>query len=218
MDKTRGENSMNNKHNDEFIDQRPKEGPMKTYLKHAVKGVLVAGLMVLGLGALEKAQAAGNPDTMTISVTPQVTYAVTITSVNPNGYQFGTIALAGTTISTSAIVVKNSGTIWEYFSMAVSNTSPDAWTPGASGTAGNNQFGLIGELVTNQPAPGGFAAGDALVNAIPGTAATLYGQASTKTAVNATKNLWLELNMPTTLSVGSGGAQTMTLSVNGQGS
>jgi len=41
-------------------------------------------------------------------------------------------------------------------------------------------------------------------------------QASTKTAVNATQNLWLKLNMPTSLSVGTGGAQTMVLSVNGQ--
>ena len=190
---------------------------MKTYLKHMTKAVLAAGLMVLGLGVM-KAQAAGNPDTMTISVTPSVTYAVTITSVNPNGYQFGTVSLAATTISTWAIGVKNSGTIWEYFSMAVTNTAPDAWTPGASGTAGNNVFGLIAELSANQPAPAGFLTTDALLNAIPGTAATLYGQASTKTAVNASKNLWLLLNMPTSLSVGSGGAQTMTLSVNGQAS
>src|ERR1700680_2995494 len=81
-----------------------KEGPMKTYLKHMTKAVLAAGLMILGLGVM-KAQAAGNPDTMTISVTPSVTYAVTITSVNPNGYQFGQIALAATTISTWAIEI-----------------------------------------------------------------------------------------------------------------
>ena len=182
------------------------------------KKIGTAGLIVLGLGLVQKVQAAGNPDTMTISVTPSVTYAVTITSVNGSGYQFGTIALAATTVSTSAIVVKNTGTIWEYFSMAVTNTAPDAWTPGASGTAANNVFGMIAELSANQPLVASFAGGDALVNAISGTAATLYGQASTKTTVNGTKNLWLLLNMPTTLSVGTGAAQTMTLSVNGQSS
>jgi len=196
--------------------KRSKEDPMKTYLRH-IANVVAAGLIVLGLGMMQNAQAAGNPDTMTISVTPSVTYAVTISSPFLAGYQFGTVALAATTVSTVAIGVQNTGTIWEYFSMAVTNTAPDAWIPGASGTAGNNQFGLIGEIAATQPLVSGFAAGDALLNAIPGAAATLYGQASAKTPVSTTKNLWLKLNMPTTLSVGTGSAQTMTLSVNGQG-
>ena len=188
---------------------------MKT-MQQAASAALAAGLLVLGLGVVKEAIAA-NPDTMTISVTPSVTYAVTITSVNSSGYQYGTVALAASTISTAAIVVTNTGTIWEYFSMAISNTSPDAWTPASNGTAAANVFGLIGEFSATQPASGSFASGDALTTSIPGTAATLYGQSSTKTSVNGTKNLWLKLNMPTTLSVGSGGAQTMTLSVNGQG-
>src|SRR5690348_13982987 len=111
-----------------------------------LKVVLSAGLLVLGLGVVNKAQAA-NPDTMTISVTPSVTYAVSITSVTGgSGYQFGTVALAASTISTAAIVLTNTGTIHEYFSIAISNTNPDAWTPGASGAAGANQFGMIAYL------------------------------------------------------------------------
>jgi hypothetical protein len=180
-----------------------------------IKRLITASFLVLGFGLIHQAQAA-NPDTMTISVTPSVTYAVTITSVNASGYQFGTVALAASTISTAAIIVKNTGTIHEYFALGISNSSPDNWAPGASGTAGANTFGLIGEFAATQPADGSFASGDALVNAIPGAAATLYGQASTRTAVNGTKNLWLKLNMPTTLSVGTGAAQTMTLSINGQ--
>ena len=186
--------------------------------KKTVKSILIAGVLVMGLGLLSKVQAAGNPDTMTISVTPSVSYAVTITSVNPSGYQFGTVALAASTISTWAIGVRNTGTIWEYFSMAVGNSSPDAWTPGAAGTAANNVFGLIGEFNATQPADASFVGGDALTGSIPGAAAALYGQASTKTAVNGTKNLWLKLNMPTSLSVGTGGAQTMVVSINGQAS
>ena len=60
---------------------------------------------------------------------------------------------------------------------------------------------------------------DALVNPpVPGAAATLYGQASTKTAPSGTKNLWMKLEMPSGLNTGTTAAQTMTLTVNGQGS
>jgi len=188
-------------------------------MKHVVKAALASGLLVLGLGLVNKTYAAGgNPDTMTISVTPTVTYAVTITSTTGGvGYQFGSVALAASTISTAAIVVRNTGTIYEYFAMAVSNSNPDNWAAGASATPAANTFGLIGYFNATQPADATFVGGDALVNAIPPTAGTLYGQSS-RTAVNATKNLWLKLFMPTSLSVGSGGAQTMTLSVNGQAS
>jgi len=182
----------------------------------SIKVVLSSGLIVLSLGLFSKAHALNNPDTMTISVTPSVTYAVSIASVTAGtGYQFGTVALAATTLSTAAIVVTNTGTISEYFAMAVSNTAPDNWAAAAGGTAAANAFGLIGVFNATQPASGSFG-GDALVNAIPGASDALYGQASSKTAVNGTKNLWLKLNMPTSLSVGTGGAQTMVMSVNGQ--
>ena len=185
----------------------------------SMKVALASGLLVLGFGLFSKAQAAGNPDTMTISVTPSVTYAVSIASVTGGaGYQFGTVALAASTISTAAIVVTNTGTISEYFAMAVSNSAPDNWSAAAAGTAAANAFGLIGEFSATQPAIAAFVGGDALVNAIPGTSDTLYGQSSTKTNVAGTKNLWLKLNMPTTLSVGTGGAQTMVVSINGQAS
>src|ERR1700690_1292221 len=139
--------------------------------KKFMRSALLTGVFCLALGLIQKAEAAST-DTLTVSVTPQVTYAVTITSVNPSGYQFGTVALAATTISTAAVGVKDSGTISEYFSMAISNTAPDAWTPGAGGTAGNNSFGMIAELAGTQPASASFAAGDALLKAPPGAAAT----------------------------------------------
>ena len=142
-----------------------------TTSKIAIKGLWAGALLILGLGFISKAQAAGNPDTMTISVTPSVTYAVTITSVNPSGYQFGTVALAASTISTWAIGLRNTGTIWEYFSLGVSNSSPDGWTPGAAGVAANNVFGLIAELNATQPADAAFVGGDAVTGSIPGAAA-----------------------------------------------
>src|SRR5579862_8377910 len=100
-----------------------KEKNMKT-IKMAVQRLSAIGLFALGLGMLgTKAQAVNNPDTMTVSVTPNVTYGVAITSVNASGYQFGTQNLGATTVSTAAIVLTNSGNVYEYFSMGISNTS-----------------------------------------------------------------------------------------------
>lgn len=157
-----------------------------------------------------------NPDTMTISVTPNVTFGVTITSVNASGYQFGTVNLGATTQSTSAIVLTNSGNVAEYFSMAISNTS-GGWSA-VSAVPGTDQFRMTALLNTGtQPVLGSIT--DALTNPpVPGAAATLYGQASAKTAPSSAKNLWLKLEMPTALNAGGTTAQTMTLTVNGQGS
>src|SRR5207302_3451829 len=189
--------------------------------KH-IKTVLATGLMLLGMGVIGRRAEAQQPDTMTLSVTPGgIVYSVQITSVNSSGYQFGTVNIGATTVSTAAITVANTGggNVSEYFGMKVSNSNPDNWAP-QSGAPGIDQFRLTGELVTNQPAQGagGFPTTDAVTGSFPGSAATLYGQASTKTAVGSNKKLWLQLEMPSSLSAGTGGAQTMTLYIQGQSS
>ena len=182
-----------------------------------LKKLAVMGLMVMGVGLLGRRAHAANPDAMQVSVTPATTYGVTITSVNANGYQFGTVALNSTTQSTAAITVANSGSVAEYFSMAVTNTSGN-WAASASAPTTDN-FRLIGEFAANEPdVSSGFQTGDALTNSTPGTAATLYGQASTKTNPSANQKLWLRLEMPQNLNTGTTGAQTMTLTVTGQAS
>ena len=178
---------------------------------------LQQGLMVLalGMGLYGLAQASGTSDSMIVSVTPGgLTYAVTISSPMTQGYQFGTVNMGATTISTVAITLTNSGNVAEYFAMKISNSSPDNWAP-TNGTPSTDQFKLMPYLNATQPADATFA--DALDGSIPGAAATLYGQASTRTAASGTKNLWLRLSMPSGVSV-SGAPQTMTLFVNGQAS
>lgn len=172
----------------------------------------IGGLLVLGFGALKPVQAASS-DTIRISVTPTVTYGVTITSVNASGYDFGTVALAATTQSTASIILTNTGNVAEFFSLAVSNTS-GSWAPTTSApTADNFRMGAILNAGT-MPAVGSFS--DYLVNTPPGTAGSLYGQGGSKTNPTLTKRLWLKLEMPQTLTTGGIGAQTMTITVNGQ--
>jgi hypothetical protein len=173
------------------------------------------GMVGLGIawGFVGQAQAI-NPDTMVVSVTPGgVTYSVSIASPMAQGYVFGTVNLNATTISTVAIVVTNNGNVSEYFALKISNTSPDNWAPTAGAPTTNN-FRMMAHFASGQPADGTFA--DALDGTIPDPSDTLYGQASTKTTASGSKNLWLRLSMPQFIS-GSGGAQTMTLTVNGQG-
>ena len=186
--------------------------------KHVMRSVLVAGLMVLGLGVVGKLEAAPNPDTMVVAVTPGgYTYAVVITSPlvsGTTGYDFTQVNLGATTISTLAIVVKSSGTISEFFSLAIGNSQPDSWAP-VSGTPGFKEFKMIARFTGSggQPADSAFAAGDALTTGVPGTSGTLYNQGS-KTDPGNTQNLWLRLTMPSQVS--NQNAQTMVLTVNGQ--
>jgi hypothetical protein len=153
---------------------------------------------------------------MIVSVTPSVTFGVSIASPTAGvGYNFGTVALGATTVSTQAIVLTNSGNVAEYFSLGISNTS-GSWAASAVAPT-TDTFRMYGYMSAGQPAPGTFT--DTVVNPpVPGAAAALYNQASTKTNPASTKNLWLRLDMPTALNAGGTGAQTMTLTVNGQGS
>ncbi len=182
-------------------------------MKTRLKQLLVMGLMVMGLG-MGKAWA-WNPDTMVVSVTPSVTYSVSISSPMNQGYQFGTVALGATTISTVAIAVSNNGTVAESFSLAITNSAPGNWAP--AGSSGADQFRMSGYFNTTQPADGTFGAADDLTTSVPGTAANKFGQGVTKTNASSSKNLWLRLVMPTSIT-GAAVQQTMTLTVNGQGS
>src|SRR5712691_8262806 len=116
----------------------------------SMKRVLITGLMLLGIGAVgRRAEAIGpNPDTMIVSVTPGNTgFGVYITSpIAGSGYDFGTVNLGATTMSTLAIVVKSSGTVSEYFAMTVtSNGGADAWTPlSADAVPAYNEFEMLG--------------------------------------------------------------------------
>ena len=104
-------------------------------MKQAVRTAVIAGLMVLGLGVVQKAEALGTPtDTMNILIRPDVTYAVDISSPFVQGYNFGLVQVAGTTISTVAIQVENAGNIVEFFSLGVVDTTGggNAWTNNGS--------------------------------------------------------------------------------------
>jgi hypothetical protein len=176
-------------------------------------------LALLGMGMGAHRAYAASTDTITISLTPNTTYAVTISSPYTSGYNFGLVNLNATTVSTLAITLTNSGSIYEYFGISVSNTSGggNPWT--TTGVApSTDTFRMSGQLNASQPAQGSgnFTA---LTNSDPTNVGGLYGQANTKTSPTAgsnTQKLWLQMETPFTLNTGGSGAQTMTVSVTGQ--
>jgi hypothetical protein len=187
---------------------------MKT-LKNAVKVALASGLMVLGLGLMKEAQASGNPDTMTITVTPGgVTYAVAITSPEVQGYDFGTVTIGQTTISTKSISVQNFGNISEFLSLGVQDTTPAVgWTNAAA--PANVTYTMQGLFQAGQPLSANFAgASNNVPSAPPGTASGKFGEGTTKTLPLASQTLWLQLQMPT--GVAENAQHTLVLSINGQ--
>ena len=195
-------------------------------LRNAVRVGMAAGLLVLGLGMLQKVEAA-NPDTIKVYVTPTgMTYAVSITSpaVAQPGYDFDQVALGGSTISTLAIVVTNTGTVGEYWALKVSNSSPDNWAPlGADGTPGYNEFELLGRFVTTsagQPADASFSGSDDIITgSYISSSGSKFGLSSSvlpPSGAGSSKDLYLKLIMPGSVSTGS--EQNMTVTINGQAS
>ena len=189
--------------------------------RNAVRSIVIAGLVVLGLGAVKRAEAGPGvePDTMLVSVTPHnFTYAVVISSPltsGATGYDFGQVDLGASTLSTLAIVVKSSGTIAEFFSLAISNSLQDGWTPvGSNPTLGH--FTMLAYFTGNGGMPAESTvsgSGTALTTSVPVSGSGLYGQGSTKTAPGSSDNLWLRLTMPD--QVANQNPQTMVLTVNG---
>ena len=180
-----------------------------------MKKVLKLGLAVLSVGWLAGKAQAASTDTITLSLTPNTTYAVSMSSVTGGvGYQFGNVNLNATTVSTAAIVITNSGSVYEFFALSVSSPTSGSWSPNST-APGVDTYVLSGQYAGSQPAQGSGSF-SALTNTAPSASAALYGQASTKTAPAGTQKLWLQLQMPTSLNNGGTGQQTMTLRVTGQ--
>jgi hypothetical protein len=194
----------------------------------SMKQILTAGLLVLGLGwMVQEAQAAPNPDTIVVSVTPSnssVKYGVVITSpaiaAAGVGYDFSSVDLGATTGSTLAITVKSSGTVSEFFVMdVVSDGSADAWVPvnPADGALSLNHYGFMGHFMTTntQPVDSSFdGTADAIYASNPTNGTGLYNQGASPTAPGTSLYLWMKLRMPP--SVSNPGTRKLTVAITGQ--
>ena len=180
-----------------------------------MKHVLVTGLVMLGLGTVVQQAQAGTTDTMSVSVSPTVTYGVTISSPFLTGYVFGNVALAATTLSTVAITLNTTNATGpEYFGLSISNSNGN-WTA-TSSAPGQDTFRMGAAMGATQP----LVANTSTYLSVPpfsGAAQGLYYQGSATPVAGSAKVL-LRLEMPTTLNLGTTGTQTMVLTATAQNS
>jgi hypothetical protein len=200
------------------------QGEQMNTLKQAVKIVLSAGLLILSLGVWKQAYALTS-DTMQMTVSvdnASVNYAVKITSPVTAGYDFQTVAIGATTMSTLPIAVRNVGNINEFMAVGVVDITPTyAWTNnGASLSAATTSYYMQGQFVAHgvaQPTSTAFnGATNNVPAAAPATASGTLGQGVNKTTPGQYQDLWLKLFMPT--GVNDTGTHTLVLTVNGQSS
>ncbi len=142
--------------------------------------VIVAGLVSLSFG--------GNPDTITLKVTPISNVSVNIIDTE---YNYGVVALNNTTIVSTAIQVENDGdvqTSWQHNAgNATGGTS--TWTLVFAGVpASTDEFRLWAEVAAIEP--GSFPDTDNVTD----TASDLTG--GTNVAAGEQRNLWIQLEMP----------------------
>ena len=172
-----------------------------------MKRAILIGLMIGGLVCLSGVAFAGQNDTMNLLVTPETNVSV---NIYVDSYNFGIVALAATTRNTYGITVENDGgqsATWQDHA-ADSTNAGTGWTLGTS--ASENQFALYDAFTafgTSQP------------GAITGAVTDGYGPPDAGTvpptvASDANKKLlWFKLEMPTTITAGRGGENTILYTV-----
>src|SRR5205823_10630904 len=111
--------------------------------------------------------------------------AVTISSPYASVHDFGHVRLNLVTVSKLSVLLMNSGSIYEYFGISVSNTS-GGWTASASAPS-TDTFRLSGQLNASQPAQGSGNFSE-IGRASCRERAEISGQASSRTKPRAGSN------------------------------
>jgi hypothetical protein len=152
-------------------------------------------LMVLGLCGVVSA---ADTDSINLLVTPGYMLSVNIVEAS---YDFGTVDLGATTVSTQAVSVNTNGAnINQKLRFTCANSS--AWNVGA--TASDNIFAMYGYFATSQPTSGWIQIT---------SAGTYVDSNETDVPKDTTKYLWFKLGMPTSSSTSE--QQTIAFTVKG---
>ncbi len=154
--------------------------------------IIIAAVVLLSFTSVALAL---NPDTMELTVTPGVTYSVSISS--NGGYNFGTVDIGQSTMTTTGITVSNNGNTSSKWQLKCDNTAN--WTAAAASAA--DTFNLRALFNAAQPADSGFTAttDDVLSSGYTSASVTVYAgdQSAENVAASGTKTVWFRLAMPT---------------------
>jgi hypothetical protein len=191
-----------------------------------MKRLIILGLgLLLAMSVLSIAEAA-NPDTMELYVT--VTGVLSVDIID-TGLSFGSVNPNDTSVLTSSATVRNDSTgLTESYRIKGSNSVPSNWTLASAATGPDeDQFVLYAACDEAQPADAdGTWSDDDLEVSDQDCSSTVFSIDGSHTGVNVPANnpgdytatgsdrwLWFRIKTPTSLTVGSGEAQTITVTV-----
>jgi hypothetical protein len=190
------------KYQQAYLSPKMEECEMQKKLSHlAVATVLALALLVPASQAF-----AAVSDTVSITVTISATVSVDIAE---GSYDFGSLAIGATQTSASSLTLTNDGSgIDETYSLNCSDTAD--WTAGSSPAA--DTFVLSAQF--NSVAPASFDAVNDVLSTTPVAASgTLFAGDETGASVpyNEVRNLWLQIQTPTTTAATAQQAITLTV-------
>ena len=171
------------------------------------RSLLILLMLALSLLPVSLAKAAST-DTVAVKVTIASTLSVNITETE---YQFGTLNAGSTTVSATGATVTNNGSgVNETYSLSLTN--PSGWTASQT-AAGSNTYVLNAALSNLVTGITWSAANHALSTTPVVCSATKFAGDQTGVSVpyNATRKLWFQFLAPTTSTVATEQAITVTV-------
>ena len=188
-----------------------------------MKRLISLGLgLLLAMSVLGIAKAATVSDSIELYVTVTGDLSVTIIET---GLSFGSVAADDTSVLTSSATVRNDSTgLTESYQIKGSNSVPSNWTLANAATGTDeDQFVLYSAFSTAEPT---VWTDDDLETGDQNCTSAVFSEDGTHTGVGVVANnpgdyttagsdrwLWFRIDTPTSLTVGSGEPQTITVTV-----
>jgi hypothetical protein len=131
------------------------------------------------------------------------TFLILSVSLSTHSYNFGTVNLANTTVSTLAVTVTNGGNTTETYSLSVATTGAQTvWGVKVATPTTLDKFVLFGLFNSVQPSSNTFLVNDVILTTPTASTASIYkgDQSGLNTAIGSSQKLWMRLDMPLTTS------------------
>ena len=146
-----------------------------------------------------------NPATISVTVTIQ---NLSVSATGP--IAFGIVLVSTTTVSGSASTVTNDGNTTETYDIKLTN--PAGWTA-TSGAPGSETYRLSAQFNGSAPTAGSFDADHDLTTTDQTSSGTIFagGETGLSVAAAATRSLWFKFEAPTSTTVTTEQAITVTV-------
>jgi len=131
------------------------------------------------------------------------TFLILSVSLSSPTYNFGTVNMGATTVSTNSINVVNLGNATETYSLSVATTGAQTvWSVKVATPTAYDQFALFGIFNSVKPSSTTFTVNDVVLTTPTASSASVYSGDETglSTATGSLRHMWLRLDMPLTTS------------------